>query len=552
MAILAFIRRASGNDRAFILLLTLLAGLANGLLVVIVNQVASHVAQGERPDWPVWLCFAAAFLFYYQGNSFALLRANRVIERLLKQLRIGLIDRLRASELPAVDKIGRGHLYTLVSQETNFLSATFPLLVDCFQQAVLLLVALAYLFHLSTAAFLVFLAAVALGLLAYRSINDRFGRTLALVGECQARILDAIADIIHGAKELRLNQRRSDAVLQSYRQLSRENEAMLIQAGEHWEALILLGSMVVFGMLGVVGFTFPQYIEGHGTVVFELVPVLMFCIGPFSKIVSQSPMFIRAEAGLKGVLAIETQLAAAGSASPAEARSLAIYAGFSHIRYAGLTMKHLAPDGTPSFTLGPLNLDIRRGETVFLVGGNGSGKSTSLKLMTGLRPADAGEILVDDRPLSARDIAGLRELFSAIFVDFHLFDRLYGLEHVPPAEVEALIEEMGLSDKLRYRDGSFSTTHLSTGQRKRLALIAALLEDRPIYVFDEWSAEQDVQFRAYFYEILLARLKARGKTVIAVTHDERYWHLADRVVKLDLGQVEWEKPGSALKPQKSE
>jgi putative ATP-binding cassette transporter len=147
-----------------------------------------------------------------------------------------------------------------------------------------------------------------------------------------------------------------------------------------------------------------------------------------------------------------------------------------------------------------------------------------------------------------RAVAGYRELFSAIFVDFHLFDRLYGLEDVDPATVNRMIDEMELGGKVRYEDGRFTQLALSTGQRKRLGLIAALLEDRAVYVFDEWSAEQDIRFREYFYTRVLPDLKARGKTVIVVTHDERFWHVADRVVKMDLGRVEWERGGNDQGP----
>jgi putative ATP-binding cassette transporter len=168
--------------------------------------------------------------------------------------------------------------------------------------------------------------------------------------------------------------------------------------------------------------------------------------------------------------------------------------------------------------------------------------------MTGLYPADGGEIVVDGTVVPSDRIGGFRELFSAIFADFHLFDRLYGLEQVDPADVARLIEEMGLQDKVRFQDGRFSELNLSTGQRKRLALIVSLLEDRPVYVFDEWSAEQDVHFREQFYTRILPALKSKGKTVIAVTHDDRFWHLADRVIKLDLGVVQWERAGSELEP----
>ena len=168
------------------------------------------------------------------------------------------------------------------------------------------------------------------------------------------------------------------------------------------------------------------------------------------------------------------------------------------------------------------------------------------RVIAGLYPLDAGTISVDGRAVSGPDIGGFRELFSAIFADFRLFDRLYGLEDVDPREVNRLIDELELGGKVRFENGRFTQLALSTGQRKRLALIAALLEDRPIYIFDEWSAEQDPRFRDYFYRRLLPDMRARGKTVVAVTHDDRYWHLADRVVKMELGRVEWSREGGEL------
>jgi putative ATP-binding cassette transporter len=545
MAILDFIRRASRQDLQRMLLLTVVAGLANALLVVMVNNVAGYVARGQRPRLLEWLVFGGAFVIYYQCNQFALLRANRVIEDLLKRLRVEVADKLRRSELAVVDSLGRGNLYTLVSQETNHLSVAFPLLVDTFQQTVLLTISLLYLLYLSPAAFLVFVLSVFVGVFGYHRINTRFSELLHKLAQCQARMLDTIGDIIHGSKELRLNARRSEAVDQTYRKLSRAAEALLIAAGDHWSAMILLSGVVIYFILGVVAFIFPQLAGGHNLIVFKLTPILLFCFGPMAKIIAQSPMFTRAEVGLRAVLGIERQLDAAGGISPSEARyAAAAFRDFRRIHYAGLTFSYRDKKGDASFTLGPLDLALTRGETMFIVGGNGSGKSTTLRLMTGLHAADAGEIRVDDAVVSGPAIAGFRELFSAIFVDFHLFDRLYGLEQVDPRRVNDLIAEMGLAGKVRYQDGRFSQLHLSTGQRKRLALVAALLEDRPIYVFDEWSADQDAHFREYFYNTVLARLRAAGKTVVVVTHDERFWHLADRVIKLDLGAVEWERTGA--------
>ena len=250
-------------------------------------------------------------------------------------------------------------------------------------------------------------------------------------------------------------------------------------------------------------------------------------------------MFIRAEMGLASIALINGRLGQTNELPTSEIRQAGwLLSGFKRIDYQGITYSHTDESGESSFVSGPWDFSVQRGEIIFLVGGNGSGKSTALRLMTGLYKADAGQIMVDGRVLDSFGFAGLREQFSAIFANFHLFDRLYGLENISEQSVNQLIDDMELTGKVRYKNGRFTDLNLSTGQRKRLALIAAILEDRPIYAFDEWSAEQDAHFREVFYRKILPQLKQKGKTIIAVTHDERYWNVADRIVKFDLGKIQ--------------
>ncbi|MDB6020786.1 MAG: cyclic peptide transporter, partial [Pedosphaera sp.] len=190
------------------------------------------------------------------------------------------------------------------------------------------------------------------------------------------------------------------------------------------------------------------------------------------------------------------------------------------------------------FVLGPINLRFKPGELVFLVGGNGSGKSTLAKIITGLYIPESGEIRLNGRAIDQGNRDEYRQMFSAVFSDFYLFDTLLGL-HSPDldARARAYLAEFHLQRKVKIVDGNLSTTSVSTGQRKRLALLTAYLEDRPFYLFDEWASDQDPQFKAVFYTRLLPELKARGKTVLVITHDDNYFHLADRLIKLDYGQL---------------
>jgi putative ATP-binding cassette transporter len=182
-------------------------------------------------------------------------------------------------------------------------------------------------------------------------------------------------------------------------------------------------------------------------------------------------------------------------------------------------------------------LNIKAGEILFISGGNGTGKSTLMKLLTGLYNPTQGVISLDGVPLNNSSRGEYRTLFSAIFADYHLFDRLYGLSNVGSAKVEEMLKYLELTDKVTIDDSGFDTLELSGGQRKRLALLVSLLEDRPICVYDEVAADQDPTFRKRYYEEILPSLKQQGKALIVVTHDDRYFSVADHLLKMDSGRI---------------
>ncbi|MFI6869770.1 ATP-binding cassette domain-containing protein [Nocardia sp. NPDC050406] len=199
-----------------------------------------------------------------------------------------------------------------------------------------------------------------------------------------------------------------------------------------------------------------------------------------------------------------------------------------------------APEGDngSGFSLGPVDLVFEPGQITFIVGGNGSGKSTLAKLITGLYVPRTGFLELNGEQINHENIEWFRQNSSAIFTDFHLFEDYLGFDRPGiDDEVRHYLEELRIAHKVTVENGRLSTIDLSQGQRKRLALLTALLEDRAIYLFDEWAADQEPKFRDVFYREILAKLKERGKTVIVITHDDRYFDLADQLVKLDFGRV---------------
>jgi putative pyoverdin transport system ATP-binding/permease protein len=204
----------------------------------------------------------------------------------------------------------------------------------------------------------------------------------------------------------------------------------------------------------------------------------------------------------------------------------------------GVTHRYYREEEEGSFHLGPIELSFTPGELVFLIGGNGSGKTTLALLLLGLYAPESGTIRLDGVPIDEINRENYRQLFSAVFSDYHLFDTLFGLNRTGlDVQAREYLDRLQLRGKVQIKDGEFSTQSLSQGQRKRLALLTAYLEDRPFYVFDEWAADQDPVFRRVFYEELLPDLKARGKTALVITHDDQYFSIADRCLRMDLGKI---------------
>lgn len=546
MYLFKFFKKIGRSELKAILILTFIAGLSNSLLIVSVNDVAYQFANNHPPNFLGFALFVGAFCIYYFCDRSAMLRSNVAVERELKYLRQNTVSLLCDSS--AMTFVGKSYqtIPSVLSRETNHLSVAFPIIIDSSQQFILLIASLAYLAYLSFYAFLIFISVTLIGSIAYFLMSKKFQSSIISVHHHQAEMTELISEFLNGSKEMRQNRKLSDSVMNSYGVLSSQSEQLMIESGNHVAMIMLLFSALQYSMLGLVVFVLPALIPQDNLIIFQLIPTILFCIGPVAKIVGQLPMFIRAEAGLKTISSINSDLIVKRDVTNSREREpTPSFLEFQSIEYSKIIYHYPDADSDQTFTSGPWSLNVKPGEIIFLIGGNGSGKSTALHLITGLYHFDAGEIFVDGKKLNDTSRGNFRELFSAIFSDFHLFDRLYGYEDLDEYKVNQLISEMQLSGKVKYENGQFSELNLSTGQRKRLALIVALLEDRPIYIFDEWSAEQDIHFRAVYYEEILPKLRSQGKTVIAVTHDERYWGVADRIIKFDLGKIQWERSGGS-------
>jgi putative ATP-binding cassette transporter len=364
------------------------------------------------------------------------------------------------------------------------------------------------------------------------------------------QLFDSLHDLLRGFKELRINQLKSDDVFQGFQSTAQRAREARTRVMILYSDNSVFVQMFFLLLLGAIAFALPVLSPSLSGSAAKIVAAILFFFGPLCNVIAMIPLVSEMNVAVANLERLETILTDGLAKSADQNGSAPVdLSRFKTIRLEGVCFAYPDPDGTGTFEVGPIDGELRRGETVFLVGGNGSGKTTLLKLVTALYWPARGSLWVDDVKIGPANIQSYRNLFSAIFSDFHLFDKLHGLRDIAPERVNALLAVMELSNKTGFDGGRFTTTHLSTGQRKRLALVVSYLEDKPVYVFDEVAADQDPHFRRYFYQTLLPELKQAGKTVLMVSHDDRYFSASDRVLGVDYGKLaELASTGTAAKP----
>jgi putative ATP-binding cassette transporter len=534
MNLVRLVRAGDPQTIKALVVTTALAGLANAALLALINRAAEEAAAREPLRVDTLLLYLIAAAIFFLCNRASLRGTNDLLQERLGDLRVRIGDKVRRADLRTLERMGRGGIYAIVAQETDYLAQNFPLLVGAAQSLFVVAFVLVYIAFLSQVSFIVIAFFAAVGLLVFWVRRDRLKRDMVAVHGTEARMLEALTDFAEGFQEIRLGARRNEALYARFTGIVTDLESAVVGIGRKWVALLLFSNAFLYAILGVVVLVLPAFFAGYTPVIYKIAAAAIFCIGPLTGVTSIAHLYSRADIGLGHVFRLEESLDAGIEVVPPAASR---FRGFREIRLEHAAFDYRDAADQVTFEAGPWDFALRRNELVFFRGGNGSGKSTALKVLCGLYRPTRGGVAVDGVAVDDLNLQEYREIFSAVFSDFHLFDRLHGLEPVAPDAVASLLERMELQHKVQYRDGRFTTLDLSTGQRKRLALVVALLEDREVYLFDEWAADQDAHFREVFYTALLPELKARGKTVVVVTHDDRYWHLSDRVVTLDLGTI---------------
>lgn len=524
----------SGRKATFVAVVVL-SVLSALLSVAVLAFISQRLLAGGAELGMVLMQFALLLLALLATATGAQVTLHRLGHRMVYGLRRDLVRSVLATDIEQLEKVGGPPLLAALSTDTRNLTIAFVHLPELVYGAALSVAALSWLAWLSPALFAVtvvwLVATAGMGIWLVGRINFHVGK----VREGDDHLYQDYQAMIDGRKELALNRARAarfyqeefDDHARAYRDHVTRADIFNGVAGNMANVLMLALIGVLFYLASGLGWA-----SANTASVFALTILLLRT--PLIGAVAALPTLLAARVSLKKLAGL--QLAEGNTDFAPKGESLA---GFKQLSLKGACYRYPDQDGVAGFEVGPLDLTVKRGELIFVQGGNGSGKSTFARLLTGLYRPLQGTLSVDGQPITEDNRVAYRQLFSSVFTDFYLFNRLLqgdGAE-VRVDEVDDWLKTLGMQHKVRQADGRLSDIRFSQGQRKRLALLMAVMEQRDCLLLDEWAADQDPQFRQFFYHALLPRLQAQGKTIIAITHDDHYFDRADRLLKMDAGQL---------------
>ncbi|MDP6681467.1 MAG: cyclic peptide export ABC transporter [Desulfobacterales bacterium] len=517
-----------------------ISGIANSAVVIIVNAAAKNYSQ---LNFKYLVLFALCITIYIITFKFSFSRSTYLARDIVAQTRLRIADKLRRASLLSFEGMGQGRIYTTLSENTEIIFEASRLITATASAVVMLMLTFGYLAVISRMALWMSIIIIFCAVFVYISNQEVIKRYLTTATQKEAEFYTSLNHFLHGFIEIKMNRAKSDDIFNNYlKKFALSEKDFKIKA----EAKLLTNQIFAqtfwYFLVASIVFLLPQLTKISSNEIMSSITVVMFILGPIGMIVGSIPLIVKGNLAVDKLQGLENELDKVDDLKATSERNpFAPPAVFAQIRLDDAGFSYSDPGDLGSFSIGPIDLKINTGEIVFIIGGNGSGKTTLLKVMAGLYYPKSGAIFMNNRIVDKTNYAHYRNEMAAIFTEFHLFDRLYGVKDVDLDRVDEMFRIMELMDKTDYVDGEFTNLNLSTGQRRRLALIIALMEDKPVIIIDELAADQDPEFRKYFYEVLLKDLKAQGKTIIATSHDDRYFHVADRVVKMEYGKIVKEK-----------
>lgn len=480
--------------------------------------------------------FAALALLSVTGHFVAGVVNGIVGQKVVATLRKQVSARILRTSISAIEHVKAHRLLTILNGDIDKISEFTHHFAGYATALTIVLGCLIYLIHLSPMIFMFSMLVVALGAVLNNWVMMAWLRHFERSRELQDDLQKRYRAIIEGAKELRMNAMRRTRLEQVQIAGAADRIAALNSRAftQFWIAETISVALL-FLIVGAILAT-RSVLGIDNAAISAFIIVMLFVKGPIEELAGALPVFGQAQVSFRRIVRLSAEFPPSDIARPAQTIEAMTFKHSIALRDVAYAFPKTS-DTDRSFKFEASNLVIAKGEITFIVGANGSGKTTLIKLLLGIYEPATGGLYLDGDVIDGDHRDAYRQLISAIFSDYYLFEDIADFDPTIMARARAHLERLDLADKVDINDGVFSTTDLSTGQRKRLAMVHALLDDRPILMFDEWAADQDQTYRGFFYRELLPELRRAGKTLIVVSHDERYFDVADRVVHVAGGRI---------------
>ncbi|WJV44938.1 cyclic peptide export ABC transporter [Streptomyces flavofungini] len=528
-----FISLLATRSRATVIAAVVAGLLSGGATVALIAVLQRVLERLDDPGTGLLAAFVAAAVTVMLAGAVSSILLIRLAQRSIQELRMELCRRILDSGMRRIERIGPARLQSALTDDVQIITSAVSSVPLLSMNGSIVIGAFVYIGVLSWKMLLGMVGVLAVGLLLYQLPVRRAGAHLRRAREHQDAMHGHLESVTRGAKELKLDRGRRDEVLDGGVGATGK---LLVRDTTRGVGLYTIagswGQLLFLACIGIMLFAGPRFdIPADDLTGFTL--AVIYINTPLVTVLNLIPALGRAGTALRSLDALD--LGDESGLRTPERGDAGQDAG-AELRLRGAVFHYDTVGDDKGFQVGPIDAAFAPGTLTCLIGGNGSGKTTLAKMLCGLYPPSAGEIVLDGTPVAGDRVEQLRGSVAGVFADVHLFRTLPA--H-PDGDDEAnrLLAQLGMDSKVTVRDGEFSTISLSTGQRKRLALVAALLSDRPVLLFDEWAADQDPEFREFFYTEVLPALRKRGKTVIAITHDDRYFNIADQILKLDRGTI---------------
>lgn len=520
------------HRRPFLLMcaLTILSGLLGIATLAYINQrLLSQIGSNPHTLWQ----FALIVGLYFVASTAAQTKLAQIGQSFICHTQTQLFKRILDTPEVQIHLIGKPRILAALANDIRSLSIAFTRLPELAQGVLFVLACSLYLIHLSPKLFAIIVIMLTIMVVGSHYAVKGHYQGFQAMRSAEDAIQDDYQTALDGHKELQLNRYRAEHLYQQFSQQAQSRRHHHTQADAYHALAINWGNAIMLATVGIIFYLARVYQWASLTDAATIAMTLLFMRAPLTAAIGAMPTLMQSQVALNAINALT--LAPHQPQFHSETR---LPENWQEIRLEKVCYTHPIQGGQ-SFSLEPISLTLKRGETIFLIGANGSGKSTLSMLLCGLYAPQSGTIYVDNIAIDEHNRAAYRALFSAVFTDFHLFSQLLGkAEQLAEHEkIHYWLEQMQLQEKAKIDQGQILNSKLSQGQRKRLALLLALIEERPILILDEWAADQDPQFRRTFYEILLPLIAQHGHTIFAISHDDKYFHHASRILRMHEGKL---------------